>query len=178
MGCLVLAVSPHFDALKLCFETQFICLQLEDVPIFIPGRIPSLHQTPSSCLWLWEKWLVCYLLWVYSSCRWFRNGGRMDRSWRPSRLLRVSCDRVGMGSCPPAWQKSRGSLKHWPATIFAQPWLCRKREEIIFFTLLSCLKRLRLGNWVGCLAIDLEIKLFFVHLWCLWLCTASAPRLG
>lgn len=102
----------------------------------------------------------------------------MERSWRPSRLLRVSCDRVGTGSCPPACQKSLGSLKDWPATTFAQPWLCRKREEIIFFTLLSCLKRLRLGNWVGCLAIDLEIKLFFVHLWCLWLCAASAPCLG
>lgn len=36
MGCLAQTVSPCFDALKLCFETQFICLQLEDIPIFIP----------------------------------------------------------------------------------------------------------------------------------------------
>lgn len=48
--------------------------------------------------------------------------------------------------------------------MFAEPWLCRKRKGRIFFTLLSSLKRLRLRNRVGCLAIDLEIKPFFVHL--------------
>lgn len=39
-----------------------------------------------------------------------------------------------------------------------------KKEIEYVFTLLSSPKRLRLRNRVGCLAIDLEMKLFFVHL--------------
>lgn len=64
--------------------------------------------------------------------------------------------RAGSAAC----QKSLGSLTHQSAAMLAEPWLCRKRKEQhrVFFTLLSSLKRLKLRNQVGCLAIDLEIK--------------------
>lgn len=92
----------------------------------------------------------------------------MREGWRGTGVCLLSPTgqlRVGQEGelAPPPVKNHWGVLKHQSATMFAEPWLCRKRRERrrIFFTLLSSLKRLRLENRVGCLAIDLEIKPFF-----------------
>lgn len=166
MGCLAQAVSPCFDALKLCFETQFICLQLEDVPIFIPDLNSFSVSNPIFLFVIVRKMACFYLLWVYSSCRWFKNERRLERNWRASCLLQDSCTWVSTRSRPRflSRQKSLGSLKHGLAPMFAEPWLCRKRKARgrMFFTLLSSPRRLRLSSWVRCPATDLEIKPLFV----------------
>lgn len=61
MGCLAQAVSPCFDALKLCFETQFICLQLEDVPIFIPD-LNSFSVSNPIFLFVIVRKVACFYL--------------------------------------------------------------------------------------------------------------------
>lgn len=175
MGCLAQAVSSCFDALKLCFEIQFICLQLEDVPIFIPDLNSSSVSNPIFLFVTVRKVACFYLLWVYSSCRWFKNERKLERNWQASCLLQDSCTGSAQGAGPIAQQKLPGSLKHWSAPMFAEPWLCRKRKTRgrMFFTLLSSPRRLRLSNWVCCPATDLEIKPLFVHITLSLPCSAA-----
>lgn len=100
MGCLAQTVSPCFDALKLCFETQFICLQLEDVPIFIPDLNSFSVSNPIFLFVIVRKVACFYLLWVYSSCRWLKNERKLEMNWRASCLLQDSCAWVSTGSRP------------------------------------------------------------------------------
>lgn len=106
MSWLLLAASPRFDALKLCFETQFLCLQLEDVHFH--SRLNSFSASAPHTLFLFAivRKVACFcLLWIYPSCRW----SAASESWRGSREPPPSYGTAVRGS---GWGAGRAGCQH------------------------------------------------------------------